>query len=382
MNKIIILVENVISFTNKEFKIGGVQTYVYDLANLLLKQNNEVTIMEIHSKNVEFNIKGIVIKGVKVKSNLLISKNQNLYKVAKQFTSNDDLVIVSTDQMNIRSSNKNVITIQHGIAFDFPKSYFKSKLLKNEFLFVLVKTLRSLRNVIRFNYVNNTVCVDYNFFNWYRTLASISGQNKFKVIPNYTSRLISKQELDMKLQKSDKKRILFARRFVDYRGTLLFANVAMKLLKLYDDIEISFAGDGKLKSYLHDEFKNNPRVSIFSFNPSESVDIHYKYDIAIVPTIFSEGTSLSLCEASGAGCFPIATHVGGMTNMIIDRFNGRLVYPSEEEVFLTIQETLEMTTNDFNKVVRNSWDVANSSFSIEQWELRWTDFINKVRESI
>lgn len=381
MNKeqVVILVENVVDFKAKKFKIGGVQTYVQDLATLFIKQGIKVSIIESHQSDLVFNINDLNIYGVRKRVNFFRQKNHFLLLKAKQITSKNDIIIISTDQMGIRSKDRNVIAIQHGIAFDFPKSNVSNAILKNNLLFGINKLLRCLKNIGRFKNVRNTVCVDYNFFNWYRTLADIPGNHITKVIPNYTSKIKSKEEIELKLLRRSPRKILFARRFVDYRGTILFANVVESLLSIYDDLEVSFAGDGPLKSFLEDKFKNEDRVSIFSFTPVESVNVHYKYDIAVVPTVFSEGTSLSLCEASGSGCFPIATHVGGMTNMIIDGYNGRLVYPSETDMLITLKEVIEMPDIDFNNIVLNSWNVAQSSFSIKKWEKKWLEYIQLVK---
>lgn len=382
MKKVRIITSNVINFQTSGFNIGGVQTYIFDLANLLTDIGFKVEILQRHYENTNFEYKGLHIRGVKLKSSIFRNINQMLFRRVKSETGSKDLIIISTDQMDITSHDKNVIVIQHGIAFDFPKSFMKSKLMKNDQLFEINKFLRSYKNVKRFKNISNTVSVDYNYFNWYRTLGSIPENANFRVIPNYTSKIIAKEQLKEKLESSRRTKILFARRFVDYRGTLLFAEVADKLLNKYDNIEIAFAGTGDLENYLKEKFKNNIKVSIFSYEPEESVDVHLKYDIAIVPTIYSEGTSLSLCEAFGAGCYAIATHVGGMTNMIIDNFNGRLVYPSEEEVLKAIIETIEMPAEQFNKAVTASWEVANSSFSIETWRNRWTEFVKNIHNTL
>ena len=79
-----------------------------------------------------------------------------------------------------------------------------------------------------------------------------------------------------------------------------------------------------------------------------------------------------------AGCFPIATHVGGMTNMIIDGYNGYLVYPSEKEIYKAIERTLDLTESEYSSIVRNAWEVANCSFSKRIWEKRWLEFINNI----
>ncbi len=107
-------------------------------------------------------------------------------------------------------------------------------------------------------------------------------------------------------------------------------------------------------------------------------EFHKKYDIAVVPTIFSEGTSLSLIEAMSAGCLPIASHVGGMTNIILDSFNGFLTYPSEEELYKIIVKVLNLEKAEFNSIVKNAYHSACSSFSISKWKSSWREILMNI----
>ncbi|MGR4357642.1 glycosyltransferase [Escherichia coli] len=81
------------------------------------------------------------------------------------------------------------------------------------------------------------------------------------------------------------------------------------------------------EQYLVDELKKEYPNSVYqtSYKSEDSIHFHQQYDIAIVPSIGSEGTSLSLLEAMSAKCLVIATDIGGMTNIILDGFNGRMI---------------------------------------------------------
>ena len=115
------------------------------------------------------------------------------------------------------------------------------------------------------------------------------------------------------------------------------------------------------------------------YSAEQSIDFHKQFDIAVVPTIYSEGTSLSLCEAMAAGCMPVATHVGGLTNLIIDSFNGKLCYPSEEAVFCTLDELLNMDIASYKKMLSNSYNTYLTALNKEKWEERWKQYLNSIR---
>ncbi len=361
--------------SNNKLYIGGVETYIRDLALLSQKMG----LSPIVYQNSSSETKDFYYDNIKIVPIVYTNKNkQRIFnKIIKKHAGS--VIVISTDQMDVKTSYSKAIQIQHGIAFDIPGAMIKGIWGKNLLLQKLNKLLRCIKNVRRFSNTPNVVCVDYNFFNWYRTLDSIPANAKIKVIPNYSSSSISSEEFDNKCNsRTTRKRIIFARRFVDYRGTKLFAKVAKKILNDFD-VEITFAGSGPLENFLKDSFKDEERVTITRFSASESIEFHKKYDIAVVPTIFSEGTSLSLCEAMSAGCVPIASHVGGMTNILLDGYNGFFSYPSSDEFYDILKMILEMPDKDFNKIAKRAYETVNDSFSKKQWESNWMKFIAKVK---
>lgn len=387
MGKKIVLFARVFNFETKEFTIGGIQTYIKNLAEICAKAGYETTIVQIHRTYTTFDsakIDGYRIIKVPIKKILFVKSLQKTFnKIYRQYNTPNTLFILGTDQMNIKSKYKNVITIQHGIAFDFPGTTIKGFFGKTKQLQLIKKITSCIKNVKRLYYTPNTVCVDYNYYNWFRTLGTIYPEKRISIILNYSQNCITHEELEEKLRKhSDVIKIVFARRFVEYRGTLIFKNIIKKLLQEGYPIDVTFAGNGPLKTSIEQEFKGYENVHITNFHSHESIDFHKKYDIAVVPTIFSEGTSLSLCEAMASGCLPIATHVGGMTNMIIDNYNGYLCYPSEESLYDTLKHVLSLSKNEFNSIVKNSYNSYSTSFCKERWEKQWLTLINRSIDEI
>ncbi len=360
-----------------ELAIGGVQTYVHNLSSLAQEKGYSVTIFQMKSvKNVNciYNGAKVIICNVKE------SHMQKYFDTAyEKCNTPGALFIIATDQIPIKTDKLNVISIQHGIAFDIPGYSIHGFWGKNRFLQHVNKLLRCIKNVNRCYQVPNTVCVDYNYYNWFRTIGTIYKNKRVKVIPNYSSDCISENEIVEKLiSKSNVKKILFARRFCDYRGTLLFSNVIIRILNKYSNLEVTFAGNGPLEDYVKELFARYDNVKITHFATVNSISVHKHYDIAVVPTIYSEGTSLSLIEAMSSGCFPLATHVGGMTNIILDNYNGILCSPDEESLYKSLVRILEMEDADFNRIVTNAYYSAKQSFSINNWKEKWSDYIDEV----
>ena len=175
-------------------------------------------------------------------------------------------------------------------------------------------------------------------------------------------------------------KIVFARRFVQIRGTRLFAPVAKKLLSKYDNIEITFAGEGPDKEYLKSTIGNDERINFCAYRSDESISFHRQFDIAVVPTIYSEGTSLSLLEAMSAQCAVVCTNVGGMTNIILDEYNGLMVSPDEGELFSALSRLI--TDQKLRKYLsKNAYETVNSSFSIKKWQKSWETLIMNYFEN-
>lgn len=357
---------------SESISIGGIQTYIYDLANLTASLGYKPVVYEMNreGKTDCYKFENIEIRQISFSCKSYFQKSFDT--IYKQYNKSDNIFIISTDQLSIKAPYNNVIAINHGIAFDEPICGIKGR---------IIKLLKCLKNVYRGQLVPNVVCVDYNFYNWFRTLATIKDESKFTVIPNYSQGMIDNNELNNKLNSTKQCKILFARRFVEHRGTKIFAEAIQKILNEFPNVEVTFAGSGPLENVLKEMFKQTNRVTFDSFRCSDSISFHQKYDIAVIPTIFSEGTSLSLCEAMSAGCFCIATRVGGLTNIIIDNYNGFLIEPTTEGIYKSLKEAISMDNDLFKRICQAGYDSACYGFSKKLWLSKWTKYIEDISKS-
>ena len=120
--------------------------------------------------------------------------------------------------------------------------------------------------------------------------------------------------------------------------------------------------------------KYGERVDFTKFDTTESVDFHTAYDIAMVPSLYSEGTSLSLLEAMSAGCACIATDVGGLSNIIINGHNGILIRPDAGD----LRNATELLIKNKEKrlyLAENAKRTVLDSFTYEIWSERWNSFL-------
>ena len=349
----------------KDVTIGGIQTYITNLADLAVRIGFNVRIIQYLNRDECKQIhSGIMLCGFSVP---VEKRNPDvLYsKVEKSRSEKDEyLTIFATDVIIPHKKVPNSIAIQHGICWDIETDTKKS-LLRS----FISKSISSFQIVKRIGNVDAVVCVDNNFICWYRTQL-YNCMVRLIPIMNFASIVdgLKKERID------DSVKIVFARRFYSYRGTRLFAEAVKRILCEYSNVAVTFAGNGPDAIWLKNNFKDDDRVIFTQYCSDESVKFHSNFDIAVVPTIGSEGTSLSLLEAMSAKCAVICTNVGGMTNIIIDGYNGLMVTPNIDQLYSAIKYLID-NKDIRNKISERGHDTIRKSFTFEKWEKKWREVL-------
>ena len=357
------------------FVVGGIETYLLSLSQILKELSIDVIIVQCSQFDFEKSIEGIRFLGF---SNIKESRfHKDLYKKIKEELKEEDLLIWGTDTFSIRTQHKRTLAIQHGIDFDYyPIENKNRKIMLAVGLGHLFKYLQRRRALKVFSRASYKVCVDYNFWNWYRTFSTPNEEKNIFVIPNFSHIL----KCEKKQHEDNIVKIVFARRFVRRRGILPFINVVRKILKNGVNASFTFAGEGPYNDEIKklcDEFSN---VHLTKYNPIDSLEFHSNFDIAVVPTIGSEGTSFSLLEAMAAGNAVVCTEVGGMTNIILNDFNGIMIKPDSE---VELENALLKLISDKKERMRlsnNAIKTIEESFSFDLWKKRWIKVINNIIE--
>lgn len=359
--------------------LGGTQTYITELSEVLHSQGYEVHILD-EKKGYHNNPKSGTFNHFTVEEFFYgHNLNKAFHSYYKSHSSDGSLFIIGDDEQDIFPKGiKNLISIQHGIGWDSVRNGGKKSM---PFIFPLYKIWRCISKLRKYIGGSNYVCVDYNYFNWLRTLYDVPEDRYLSVIPNFSSGKLSLSEVESKLNSiTDLKsiNIVFARRLQWYRGPVMWANVVKKLSVEYPSLKFTIAGEGACEEAVHNILKGVPNITFAKFNAEDSVSFQAPFHIAVVPTIFSEGTSLSACEAMASGCFPIVSHVGGLTNIVLDKFNGRSFYPCEDELYKTIHDVLDMDIIEFKNIAMRAYESAITTFSRDTWAEKWIAVINKV----
>lgn len=367
--KIFIISSDSYNFEKNSLNVGGVQTYLYNLIKLFVEMKIKVILLQIGQQNQEKEINDFV-KVYVVKSNDKSVKK--LIKFAEQHADlNEDIILFSTSTQIRKNKFKKSIAIQHGIYWDIRTIHgIKTK---SDLFSIILRAIQSYTIVKQHKLVSKMVCVDYNYINWLRTQVTDRNLNCVPILnfANFENNYIRETN------KTNRINIVFARRFAEIRGVDLIYKVMPKILEKYKNIFFTIAGSGGEKSKLIEVFKNIDRVTFTQYENSKSCEFHKDYDIALIPSIGSEGTSLSLLEAMSVGCACVCSDVGGMSNIVLDGFNGIIIEPNEDLLFKAICDLIE-NEEKRNSISKYAMETIKHSFSLEKWKKSWIDLINNI----
>jgi glycosyltransferase involved in cell wall biosynthesis len=133
--------------------------------------------------------------------------------------------------------------------------------------------------------------------------------------------------------------------------------------------EFRFVGAGPEEGYITSKTSHLPNVRVYSQDVRMMPSEFYEAHIVVIPTLASEGTSLSCVEAMANGCAVLVTEVGGLGNLVIPDFNGVMCEPTSEAVEAKL-ETLLTNFSKSREIALNAHNVARASFSPEMWQTR------------
>ena len=353
--------------------VGGIQTYISALRPIIKECGMNCKIYQRADVDnfVELDDATIIDVPVSPKLKGLKYVNVIVNNIMKKFDDNGDILLFATDIAIVPNKASRSIAIQHGIFWDMPVHENFSPFMNEIYIFSKARLARRIISNLR--KVKQVVCVDHNFPNWLRATCAYQG-TPLHVIPNFTA-IADKNE-----KPQDKINIIFARRFEKYRGTRVFADAVSKILAEHENVYVTLAGTGPDKKYMEDKLqKFGKRVEFITYKSGESLAVHADKHIAVVPTVGSEGTSLSLLEAMSAQCAVICTDVGGMSNIVLDGYNGLFSDRNAEDLYRCMKE-LVTDTEKREKIAQKGYETVKEAFSQEVWSEKWKRIFTSLQK--
>lgn len=340
-------------------RYGGGERYCINLANLMVENGLEVDIYQIAPTEFEGEYYGFHVKALKhgeFYSEFNIDAANQFYEISLDY----DHVIYNMPELSAGKMRPDAISITHGIWFDHNNYGPAFKFREKEWFQYLYKAYDNPQRI---------VSVDTNSINVIRALWPELA-TKMKYIPNFVdhSRFNPPDRRDNK-----KIKILFPRRSQINRGSRILEDI---LRNVPYDVEFYWVGEGDpydtelIKSLT----KKDPRLHYEKDADFDEMPKWYQEcDIAVIPTIACEGTSLSCIEALASGCATICTNVGGLTDIIQDQYNGRCVDPNPLEIAKAINEMIE--NPELMKMYQQVGLQSSYAFSLERWRDLWKEVL-------
>jgi glycosyltransferase involved in cell wall biosynthesis len=366
--RIAILCEQFYFWDLNQHQQGGGESYLINLYRNLTKEGYEVKIYQFSyekgTKKYEdsfgsFNVIGLGnISNKQYGFESLQRGVDEFLEICKDF----DLRILLTVNLAYKPMPKPTISIFHGIYWNFQSDMYKQPDWNENYL------KKWTRNV------DAIVSVDTDCINLVRACYP-KNIERFYFIPNFVdcSRFVPS------IKTSNTFDVLYARRINELRGIRLFLQTAKELTEKYSDITFTICGHGlydtelQIKNFCKD-YKNCRHIS---FKNSEMHKVYPNYDLNVIPSIASEGLSLSMLEGMSCGLATIGTDVGGIPNGLIDGYNGLMIRANQQQELTDAIEWCYLNRDKVKEYGQNGYKLAQA-FDKKIWDKRWLDLINKT----
>ena len=348
-------------FHGQDFLAGGAERYAIDLAKLLEKRGFKSVLFQKSEKNLwHKTFKHLKVIGVPINGNHLF------YDFCIRCLSTRvklSILSWSATTPKIKNSCDHILFVGHGVFWDN---------------ITIAPNIKALGNT--FKRMSNFISVDANMLSWFRsTFPTEVYKKNVTYIPNYVD--TAKFHPNSSKRNTTTIKILFPRRITHYRGYWLVTAILEDILANYPQVNFEFVGivndDEDIEKDLSNLIKKIPtRITHYTLNPDEMHMAYQSADISLIPTVYSEGTSLACLEAMSCANAVIATNIGGLANLIINNYNGLLINPNSDELKFAIVRLIE-DENLRKRLGQNARHMAVEAFNKEIWENSWSKIIDR-----
>lgn len=339
---------------------GGLERYVH----LLCQAVKELGLIPVVHQLTYYSSFDTVHEGIRVRG-WSFESNQITEAFEQMADAADGLLIYASCIWHPIRYRPGSIGICHGINWDTPFLAAETKAAIGRHI---NQALRQLDRV---------VSVDSHFQTFCRAVCEYDDPAKITLLPNPVDTVWFKPRT---ASHSSEIRVLYPRRLSYERGLITMMLSADELLSRYENVLIEFAGeliDGTMmETVFHLWLEAHPhrdRIQHQTYTFETIRNAYHKADIAVIPTLFSEGTSLSCLEAMSCGLPVVATNVGGLNDLIIDGFNGRLTSPSADAITPAVSELIEQPR--LRRKMGAAARRAALTFDQMQWLAEWKAII-------
>lgn len=335
----------------KDCLMGGGEVYLYDFAKFLLKEGHDVTIIQARDKKEEFEFDGIKIKGFKPFLRLSgakgIIERYGAFNLSwkKHIDKDADRIHLHDFLHGFPHAKKDITATCHGITWDNP--FFT----KWNSLGIQLRLYRAfIRKIAKYSIKHlKKVVANDSFLLRFVQSEMPQYRDKIDVIYNYVNTDLFKPENKANIRKKypkNAKLIFYPRNFGYGRGAINSVNAMKIVAKKHPEAILLMIGEGPEKDTCKEFVKkhnlsNNVKFLGHVDHFKDMPGLFASCDMTIIPSVSTEGTSLSCLEAMATKKPVIVTNIGGLPDIVIDRFNGLICRPNAESLAEKINTYLE-----------------------------------------
>ncbi|MGA2061319.1 MAG: glycosyltransferase [Thermoguttaceae bacterium] len=355
-------------FEGKDMYCGGAERYLIELNRIIRKLGYETAVYQCGTSSWVRWYNDLCVEGLPASGDIELLNREFHRRVPP-----GALTIYFAFSYAFPYAHPNSLGISHGIWWDHAVYQYPQR--KGDSM--RDRILKAMSNC------KNLVSVDTNTINWVRA-TDVKQSGKMAYIPNFVD-LDSFTPSD---NRTDTKNIviLYPRRLYEPRGFWLVAELIPYFCRRYDNVEFHFVGKGDAAELEHvgrlvEQYPG--RVRHYHLEPEDMHKAYQAADITLIPTVASEGTSLSCIEAMASGNAVIATDVGGLTDLIINGHNGLLVSPKAGEIKEAVKKLI--SDPELRQRLQHNAREISKCFSLDAWRERWEQYLGELlprRETI
>lgn len=349
------VIPNLLTWDGTRPVVGGLERLAWALISMTKRAGYPVDVHQFASEDWEREVDGVSVRGHGLARLSTLAAMESIHH---ETTACLYLSILQEPIVHRPDS----LVVSHGVWWDTPGMRVQS-------MFDLCKTVLQQSRTV--------VSVDYNFLNVMRA-AYPDLATKITVIPNF----VDTDRFAPPTARPQPTTILFPRRVDPARGLELFLAAVEPVLALDDSLRVWLSVDQNLESdfaSVHQQLKTMPhpeRVKVMS-TPFDQMPVLYREaDIVVIPSTYSEGTSMACLEAMASGCAVIASDVGGLTNLILSEFNGLLVPPRTNAFARALSHLVRNPS--LRAEMGEHARMSALAFGRARWETAWTDALRRV----
>jgi polysaccharide pyruvyl transferase CsaB len=363
LRKVYIMAYSPFEPTGQVIYLGGAERYLIELAALIRERGCEVEIYQSAQGDWFRYFYDIPVYGLDTGG-----RKEAMNEVFHRRVRPPDLTIYLDFSLATPACFRPSIGISHGVFWDDPR--FQESTAR------IVENIHRVRDCIQ--NLDVLVSVDTNTIQWVRTVA-YSLTEKIVYIPNFVDLTVFRPRPPDWPKDDTTVVILHPRRLYPPRGFDLLADLVPRLVPRYPHVVFAFVGQAHTEQErravetLIETYPGRVRWQVLPFE--RMPEAYWGADVTVLPTRFAEGTSLACLEAMACGHAVVATPVGGLTDLILDGYNGLLVAPRVD----ALQAVLERLIEDRTLRTRLGARARETAtvFSIDRWRQAWRYLLDR-----